>query len=51
MTAKMQHIATTGADPRLAGGRLTIDLDALVANSLLLAERCQACPYGGCGQG
>lgn len=39
MTAKMQHIATTGADPRLAGGRLTIDLDALVANWLLLAER------------
>ncbi|MBB3235241.1 alanine racemase [Phyllobacterium endophyticum] len=30
---------TTGADPRLAGGRLTIDLDALVANWQLLAEK------------
>ena len=28
-----------GADPRLAGGRLTIDLGALVANWRLLAER------------
>jgi alanine racemase len=35
----MPHITTTGADPRLAGGRLTIDLDALVANWLLLAEK------------
>lgn len=30
---------TAGADPRLAGGRLTIDLDALVANWQLLAEK------------
>jgi alanine racemase len=30
---------TTGADPRLAGGRLTIDLDALVANWQLLAQK------------
>lgn len=35
----MSHITTTGADPRLAGGRLTIDLDALVANWLVLAEK------------
>lgn len=35
----MPHITTTGADPRLAGGRLTIDLDALVTNWLLLAEK------------
>jgi alanine racemase len=30
---------TTGADPRLAGGRLTIDLDALVANWQFLAQK------------
>lgn len=28
-----------GTDPRIAGGRLTIDLDALVANYRLLSER------------
>ncbi|EJM98790.1 alanine racemase [Phyllobacterium sp. YR531] len=39
MTARTPNITTAGADPRLAGGRLTIDLDALVANWLLLAER------------
>ncbi|MHC1549556.1 alanine racemase [Phyllobacterium sp. K27] len=37
--AKTTHVTATGADPRLAGGRLTIDLDALVANWLLLAEK------------
>ncbi|MEP7456940.1 alanine racemase [Phyllobacterium sp. SB3] len=39
MIAKIPRITTTGADPRLAGGRLTIDLDALVSNWLLLAEK------------
>ncbi len=39
MTSTQPHITTAGADPRLAGGRLTIDLDALVANWKLLAER------------
>lgn len=39
LTAKGPQITTTGADPRLAGGRLTIDLDALVANWQLLAEK------------
>lgn len=39
MTAKDPQITATGADPRLAGGRLTIDLDALAANWLLLAEK------------
>lgn len=33
------NVTTTGADPRLAGGRLTIDLDALAANWRLLAEK------------
>ncbi|WP_081815733.1 alanine racemase [Phyllobacterium sp. UNC302MFCol5.2] len=33
------NVTTTGADPRLAGGRLTIDLDALIANWQLLAEK------------
>ncbi|ATU93798.1 alanine racemase [Phyllobacterium zundukense] len=32
-------MTTAGADPRLAGGRLTIDLDALVANWRFLAEK------------
>ncbi|WP_244642351.1 alanine racemase [Phyllobacterium sp. 628] len=39
MTSKHPHITTAGADSRLAGGRLTIDLDALVANWTLLAEK------------
>ncbi|MGH6861252.1 MAG: alanine racemase [Phyllobacterium sp.] len=39
MTAAESRITTTGADPRLAGGRLTIDLDALAANWRLLAEK------------
>ncbi|PSH67994.1 alanine racemase [Phyllobacterium brassicacearum] len=42
MTATRSNITTTGADPRLAGGRLTIDLDALVANWRLLAEKSPA---------
>ncbi len=33
------HTMTTGADPRVAGARLTIDLDALVSNYRVLAER------------
>jgi alanine racemase len=39
LTAKKPQITTTGADPRLAGGRLTVDLDALAANWLFLAEK------------
>lgn len=33
------RLTTTGTDPRLAGGRLTVDLDALVANWRDLASR------------
>ncbi|WP_425418829.1 alanine racemase [Oricola indica] len=33
------QVTSTGADPRLAGARLTIDLDALVANWRDLSER------------
>lgn len=39
MTSTDPQIITTGCDPRLAGGRLTIDVDALVANWLMLAEK------------
>jgi alanine racemase len=39
LTSTQPHITTAGADPRLAGGRLTIDLDALVANWTFLAEK------------
>lgn len=39
MTGKAPGIVETGADPLLAGGRMTVDLDALAANWRLLAER------------
>jgi alanine racemase len=39
LTAGTPNITLAGADPRLAGGRLTIDLDALAANWLHLAEK------------
>lgn len=39
MNSTKPHVTTAGADPRLAGGRLTIDLDALVANWTFLAEK------------
>lgn len=41
MTARKPHITATGADPNLAGGRLTVDLDALAENWQRLAERSQ----------
>ncbi|PSH63513.1 alanine racemase [Phyllobacterium sophorae] len=46
MTANKPHITTTGADPRLAGGRLTIDLDALVANWKFLADKSKPAQTG-----
>jgi alanine racemase len=46
LTARKPQITTAGADPRLAGGRLTIDLDALVANWRFLAEKSKPAQTG-----
>jgi alanine racemase len=46
LTARKPHITTAGADPRLAGGRLTIDLDALAANWRLLADKSKPAQTG-----
>jgi alanine racemase len=46
LIARKPQITTAGADPRLAGGRLTIDLDALVANFRLLAEKSKPAQTG-----
>jgi alanine racemase len=46
LTAKKPHITYAGVDPTLAGGRLTIDLDALAANWRLLAEKSEPASMG-----
>ncbi len=46
MTTRKPNVTTTGADPRLAGGRLTIDLDALTANWLFLADKSKPAQTG-----